>query len=488
MSLRSRLFAVAATIVIVMLVAGVAVARSVRSSLITQLDQRLDAAVPAVLGIAAASDPSNPFGGGLGGPGNNQGGGQGNNQGRGPAPSGNALSELYLGFLSSAGKLTSVTPSRLAPRGTPAVTVAQARSAAPAGPAAGRPRPAHAFEVASHGGNGDGFRVIAVPRSGGYLIVALSMSSVVSTYQRMLIAVGVAAAAIIAVLALAGLWVVRLGLRPIRAVTEAADAITAGDHAHRVDHPNPRTEAGRLGRAFNVMLDERQQAETQLRRFVSDASHELRTPLTSILGFTGLYRTGGLTDQPTLDDAMRRIGQEGRRMTTLVDDLLLLARLDEGRPLDHRPVDLAPLLHDAALDAGATQPERTITVDAPDELVLDGDEARLRQVLANLVGNALVHTPTDVAITLRGEQRADVVVLEVHDDGPGMTEDVAAHVFDRLYRGDVSRSRVRGGSGLGLAIVRSIVEAHDGRVALVTAPGEGATFRVVVPLTHRVPI
>jgi two-component system OmpR family sensor kinase len=327
--------------------------------------------------------------------------------------------------------------------------------------------------------------------AGTAVLVGLPLGDVDAAVDR-LVAVEVGATiAVLAVLSLVTWWVVRLGVRPIKAMTATAGAIAAGDLSHRVPEVAPGTEAGDLGVALNGMLgrieaafDERSRSEERLRRFVADASHELRTPVTTIRGYAELYRTGALDDRGELDEAMRRTEQEAVRMGALVDDLLHLARLDQGRPLARSAVDLVAVAADAVRDARAVDPSRPIAAAGPDGPVLvAGDEARLRQVVANLVGNALVHTDPGTAVSLRVLRPADgEAAIEVHDDGPGMAPDVAARAFERFYRADPSRSRHRGGSGLGLAIVEATVRAHGGRVELVTAPGAGATVRVVLPV------
>ncbi|MEA3020983.1 MAG: two-component system, OmpR family, sensor kinase, partial [Actinomycetota bacterium] len=212
------------------------------------------------------------------------------------------------------------------------------------------------------------------------------------------------------------------------------------------------------------------------------ASHELRTPITTIRGYAELYRSGGLREGDDLAEALRRTEQESIRMGGLVDDLLHLARLDQGRPLDRVPVDVAALARDAARDAQAVDTDRPITVDADRTLVVNGDEARLRQVLANLVTNALVHTAPGTAVSVRAEREGDDAVIEVADRGEGMEPDVAARAFERFFRADPSRSRHRGGTGLGLAIVDATVASHGGSVRLDTSPGAGTTVRVTLPL------
>jgi two-component system, OmpR family, sensor kinase len=258
----------------------------------------------------------------------------------------------------------------------------------------------------------------------------------------------------------------------------------------RVPESAPGTESGVLAVALNTMLgnlaeafEERAASEARLRRFVADASHELRTPVTTIRGYAELYRHGGLTDRAALDDAMRRTEQEAARIGRLVEDMLSLARLDEQRPLTVRPVDLTALARDAASDARATAPDRPITVDAgTTPIVIDGDEDRLRQVIANVVGNALVHTEPSVPITIRVERDSASVTLSVDDEGQGMPAEVAERVTERFFRADPSRSRHRGGTGLGLSIVDAAVSAHGGVVAVESEPGRGTTVRLTMPL------
>jgi two-component system, OmpR family, sensor kinase len=296
--------------------------------------------------------------------------------------------------------------------------------------------------------------------------------------------------AILAALGLVGWWVVHLGIRPIKQMTSTATRIAGGDLTVRAPESAPGTESGDLAVALNTMLgnlaealDERAASEARLRRFVADASHELRTPVTTIRGYAELYRHGGLTDRAALDDAMRRTEQEAARIGRLVEDMLSLARLDEQRPLTVRPVDLTALARDAASDARATAPDRPITVDAgPTPIVIDGDEDRLRQVIANVVGNALVHTDPDVPVTIRVERDGAVATFSVDDRGQGMTADVAERVTERFFRADPSRSRHRGGTGLGLSIVDATVSAHGGAVAIDSDPGRGTTVRLTMPL------
>lgn len=295
--------------------------------------------------------------------------------------------------------------------------------------------------------------------------------------------------AVIGTLGLVAFWVVRLGLRPVRQMTATATAIAEGDRNRRIPEATPGTEAAELGAALNHMLarlDEdvtaRAASEARLRQFVADASHELRTPLTTIQGYAELYRLGGLGSDDQLDEAMRRTEQEAHRMADLVEDLLNLARLDQGRPLDLGPVDLAHVLRDAARDATAVEPARPVHVEIVDLLVVPADEARIRQIVANLVGNVRMHTAPDTALHLRLRRDGDWAVVEVADEGPGMDHETAARAFERFYRSDAARARATGGAGLGLAIVAAAVAAHRGHVRIIPTPGGGTTVEVALPL------
>jgi two-component system OmpR family sensor kinase len=281
---------------------------------------------------------------------------------------------------------------------------------------------------------------------------------------------------------------VRRELRPLERIGETAGAIAAGELSRRVDTADPRTEVGRLGLSLNAMLQqieqafaERKASEERLRRFLADASHELRTPLTSILGYSELFRRGASGRPEDLATSMRRIEEEAARMGVLVDELLLLARLDEGRPLDHAPVDLVRIAEDAVADARAVDPTRAITLESPETETLTGDEARLREVSANLLANALAHTAPGTPVEVRVGDEGPNAVLQVSDSGPGLSGEERAHVFEPFYRSDPSRGRGSGGAGLGLSIVAAIVEAHGGTVEVLESPGGGASFRVVIP-------
>ncbi|HMJ78417.1 MAG TPA: ATP-binding protein, partial [Iamia sp.] len=342
----------------------------------------------------------------------------------------------------------------------------------------------------------DRFRVyareVASPRFGDVLLLIGSPLDDVDSSVSQLVAVEVGATVIaLALLALVALWVLRLGVRPIQRMTATATAIGAGDLSQRVPEADPRTEAGELGIALNSMLSHIEDAfavstasEDRLRRFVADASHELRTPITTIRGYAELHRRGGLEDPDARASAMARTEQEAVRMGRLVEDLLLLARLDQGRPLEADPVDLGALVSDARDDAAAAHPDHPVRLEVDDGCIVVGDDHRLRQVVGNLLANAVAHTPPGTDITLRVAAVADDarrVALEVADAGPGMPPDLAARAFERFARGDVARSRAAGSTGLGLSIVQAIVAAHGGTVALESTAGSGTTVRVVLP-------
>jgi two-component system OmpR family sensor kinase len=327
------------------------------------------------------------------------------------------------------------------------------------------------------------FRALVLPQvNGSWLVTAQSLAEIDAALDRLVRTLWIAGAIIAGVLTIAVTWVHRLGLRPIARVTAIAEAIAAGDHSRRVALTNTRTEAGKLGYAFNLMLDERDAAETRLRQFVADASHELRTPLTSMRGYLELYRQGAFREPGRLDDVVRRLSAESSRMHGLVEDLLALASLDEDRPFQREPVDVGQLLRDAAQDGQATQPDRAIAVIAPRPgPVVTGDTALLTQLVGILVANALAHTPVSVPITLSADAHAATVTITVADRGPGLDSGAADRVFDRFWRGEAARTRSTGGTGLGLAIARSITDAHGGTISLETAPGEGCTFTVHLP-------
>ncbi|EGD54366.1 ATP-binding region ATPase domain-containing protein [Gordonia neofelifaecis NRRL B-59395] len=344
--------------------------------------------------------------------------------------------------------------------------------------------------------SGPQWRVIKRQSDFGSTIVAIPLTDVQETMNRLIwLQVGIGTVVVIVIGVLSYL-LVRSSLRPLRRVEETAHAIAGGDLHQRVAEAPANTEVGSLGRSVNAMLtqiqsafaatarSERQawQSEEKMRRFVADASHELRTPLTSIKGFSELMAMGAVDS----DDAVRRISSEADRMSLLVEDLLMLARLDAQRPLSRGEVEMVPLVEDAVEAARAGSPGADIAFDVPAQTgdpVISGDPSRLTQVVRNLVGNAVAHAGPDAHIQVSVESAPTEVRVTVADDGPGMTAEDAEHVFERFYRGDDSRHRdVPGaGNGLGLSIVAALVDAHGGRVGVDTAPGAGARFWFVLP-------
>jgi two-component system OmpR family sensor kinase len=287
-------------------------------------------------------------------------------------------------------------------------------------------------------------------------------------------------------------WTVDRSMRPVGEMVETAEAIAAGDLTQRVPPGNPNTELGRLGHSLNEMLAHIEDALTterdgreRLRRFVADASHELRTPVTAIAGYAELRRQGGLVDLEALDRAWSRIESESDRMRSLIEDLLMLARLGESQMLSVDDVDLAQIARDAATDHATIDSERPITVEGVEVLTIQGDEQRLHQVVSNLLANVRVHTPAGTIVTVEVEDQDAWAVLRVIDDGPGIPLESLEHVFDRFYRADPSRSRRSGGSGLGLSIVQAIVEAHGGTVDATIDAGGGARLTVRLPRRTR---
>jgi two-component system OmpR family sensor kinase len=324
----------------------------------------------------------------------------------------------------------------------------------------------------------------------GTLLVGIPLTEVVGTLHRLLVVEILGALAVLILVGALAWWLVRMGLRPLQTMGETAGAIAAGDLSQRVTPAEDDTEVGRLGLALNAMLGqieeafrEREATEGRLRRFVADASHELRTPLTSIRGYSELFRRGASDRPQDLAKAMERIEAEASRMGVLVEDLLLLARMDQGLPLARDRVDLTALAARAVEDARVAWPDHPIRLDAPVTVEVVGDEGRLRQILDNLLGNVGVHTPPGTATTVRVAPD-EAATLEVSDDGPGVDPEAADRVFERFYRADPSRSRERGGAGLGLAIAAEIARAHGGSLTLVGGE-RGATFRLSLALAPR---
>ncbi len=396
----------------------------------------------------------------------------------------------YGAFVSSSGVLRQTDPSQLA-------------SAAPVLPSwVDSPSPASGTRYITTSAKGDSsfhYRVLVrsatlssfgQPDVPGYAVVAIPIQSLDATLSRLTAVDLLVSAIVLAVLALVGYFVVRLGMRPLGEIERTAGAIATGDLSRRVEREDDKTEVGRLGASLNEMLQqidrafaEQRASEDRLRQFLADASHELRTPITSIRGYSELFRRGAASRPDDLASSMRKIEDEATRMGVLVDDLLLLARLDQGRPLEQHPVDLAAIAKEAAEQAEIVAPQVRIAFDdATAPVVVIGDEERLRQVVSNLVRNASEHTPQGTAIEVSVEASDDRARLVVHDEGIGVPEPHRERIFERFYRADASRARASGGAGLGLSIVASIATAHGGRAFLEADGRRGATFVVEIPL------
>ncbi|HEY3925957.1 MAG TPA: HAMP domain-containing sensor histidine kinase [Acidothermaceae bacterium] len=361
------------------------------------------------------------------------------------------------------------------------------------------------FTVSSRSGSGRWRVVVSVMSSGnGSVAVATPLNSVDSTLQQLIEFDVIIGAAVLIVLAGLSYIAVRRSLRPLVDVEHTAAAIAAGDLTQRVPQTDPRTEVGRLAGALNGMLSQIESAfrareaseqeartsETRMRRFITDASHELRTPLTSIRGFAELYRMGAVPEESDVDRVMTRIESESTRMGLLVDDLLLLARLDQQRPLERELVDLETIASDAVHDAQAVAPGRDVQLQLSthEPVLVVGDDARLRQVVGNLVTNALTHTPESAAVTIGlsidDSEAERFAVLVVADSGPGLSPKDAQRIFERFYRVEESRTRANGGSGLGLSIVAALTAAHGGTTDVETKLGIGSRFRIRLPLAE----
>ncbi len=344
--------------------------------------------------------------------------------------------------------------------------------------------------VGSSGSSGLQYRLFVSrdPEDSGLTVVAVPLREVHQTLDRLLVVEALVIGGVLLALGVSAFFVVKLGLRPLDRIEVTAGQIAAGDLSRRVSPANPRTEVGRLGLALNAMLDRLEQAfsqrkasEERLRRFLADASHELRTPLASIRGYAELFRMGATEDAADTEMAMRRIEEESKRMGVLVEDLLTLARLDETPEREPGPVDVSALAADAVEDARATAPERRINLSVDGPVVTSGDPHQLRQVLANLLRNALVHTPAGTPVDVTIGERDSTITVQVRDHGTGLPPNSHPNLFERFWRAQGGRERGRAGAGLGLAIVREIVEAHGGRIRAENAPGGGALFVVELP-------
>lgn len=350
----------------------------------------------------------------------------------------------------------------------------------------------HAGEPFTIEGDGESFRAVAValPANAGSIVAAQSLGDLKGTIARLGFLFLLIGLLLLAMIAIASRIVIKIGMRPLEDVEETAEQIAAGDLSARMPEANPNTEVGRLVTSLNSMLsriesafDARSESENKLRRFVADASHELRTPLTAIRGFSELYRQGAVSGEDATRELLSRIEGESKRMSSLVEDLLLLARLDQAREMETKPVDLGKLVESAVASARAAGPEHPVTFTAPSEDIFAlGDEARIHQVVANLLANARAHTPAGTKVDVILYRDADGIRISVADNGPGLSIEDQKKIFERFYRADPSRVRVDGeGSGLGLSIVDAVMSAHGGSVTVQSELGKGSTFTLFFP-------
>lgn len=484
MSIRNRLtVAIALLVALTVLVLGVVLVRETRATLVDQVDDKIYAVASRAEGRGpySADNDQDPWRGGQGP--------------RGPAvaaapatvePDGD--SDVYE---------QQVARFVYAPNGTLVLNQPSGYADDPTSPPELPPIPSAAL-------NGLAGHIVTVPAVDGSLsyrmlvqqttqgatvVTAAPLTAADDAVSRLVRTLFIIGGVVLVIASLASWWIIRRGLQPVDHMVDTAAGIAAGDLSRRIPDPDQRTELGRLGTALNDMLVQieaaaaaRAASEARLRRFVADAAHELRTPLTSLRGYAELYRQGALTDAPAVAGAMRRIESEGARMARLVDDLLLLARLDQQRQVESNRVDLAALAAEAVDDFRVIAPDRPIDFAADRDIIVAGDGLRLRQVLDNLLTNTRIHTPAGTPVHVTVSRRSGEALVAVRDDGPGIDPEHRQRIFDRFWRADPSRTRGSGGTGLGLAIVASLVEAHGGSVDLESEPGSGATFRVHLPL------
>lgn len=481
MSLRSRLLLttvvlLAAAVVIV----DVAAATALRAHLTGQLDQRLlDVRRP----VAERAGPI-PKMSELVRPGDSVAGRQqARNDMTLPSNRGIGFSDLYVELRRFDGTIYTSEPSILGddeplPAITDDLVVAHLD---------GRP-----FTIASEGDRRYKYRAIVTSAADGTgaVTVAAPLSAVDAAVGRLVRVEILATIVVLCVLMSIGWMMIRADLKPLDNMAETATAIAAGDLSRRVDRADDRTEVGRLGAALNAMLHrietsfaEREQSAERLRRFAADASHELRTPLTAVKGYAEMYRRGMIQDDEHLARVMGRVESEATRMASVVEDLLLLARLDQGREFERDIVDIEQIVADVVSDARASDPQRVVdmSVSSSDGLSVSGDAGKLHQVFANLLTNACTHTLPGTPVHVSVARSESVVEVVVSDEGKGIAASDLEKVFERFYRSDSGRSRDEGGSGLGLSIVKSIVEAHGGSVVARSEKGSGATFTVRLP-------
>ena len=443
MTLRNRLLGGVFGVAVVLVLVGVSITVTQRNHFFNQLDRQLEA-IEDVISRLTDRPPAER-----------------------PGDSDSVVGNAYIGVVSPDGNLLPIATPIDDPELVPAI---------PNGQDIDSPT-----TLGTVSGDADHVRASTVVVNGQRVLIALPTTQADESLRSLILAEATAGAIILLSLALFVWWMIRHGLQPIRKMTEAADAITAGAVDRRVEQPTGRTEAARLGRALNLMIDRTQDAEAQRSRFTADVSHELRTPLTTLQGYTALYEQGALEEPGSLDDAMRRIGDEAGRMKRIVAQLLTLSDLDERRPLEVDALVMRELLNDVAADIGAAQPGRVVTVIADLDVIVHADGDQLFQALTALAANALQYTQVDSPLELRAVAIDGGVRIAVEDHGPGIPTSEVPRIFERFYRADEGRTRSMGGNGLGLAIVASITGAHNGRLGVDPTPGGGATFWIELP-------
>jgi len=508
-SLRLRLLlAVGAISIVALVVADFATYSALRTSLYNQVDQELAVhpqagfRVDSATGAVMCPSPHSTFGGtpveagpgeGPGGPGGGDGDGNGNGNGNGNGYA-NIFGISYVAYVSHSGTVVNglecpayVGDHSWRPQLPSPIT---GFTAQPNG------TEATYFTAASVTAGGPSFRVLAEKiQSGGVLVEAVPLTDQDSTLHTLFLTEFAVTAAALVLALLGGWWLVRLGLRPLEDVERTAESIAAGNLDQRVPGADQQTEVGRLARALNVMLERIQvafsarvasearlkESQDHLRQFVADASHELRTPIAAVSAYAELFERGAAEKPEDLARVLSGIRTETARMDRLVNDLLTLARLDEGVPMEQAPVELVALASDAVRTATAVGPDWPVRFWAARPIEVRGDKDRLRQVVDNLLANVRAHTPAGTSTTVRVDEVGDQAEIDVHDTGPGMPADEARRVFERFYRVDQARARTAGGSGLGLSIVAAIVAAHGGTVFAASSPGNGMTVTVRLP-------
>ena len=502
MSLRGRLLAAVGVVALLaLLAADIATYSSIRSFLLGRVDAGLQASHVAV----EQSFTGHGFGPGAFGPGGPEGPPQVGPQGAVPGPGDDgglsaSLLQLAPGTFVELRTTTGQVLISLAAYergGTSNSPVLPRRISGYSAGANPGGEPTVYFDAASTRAGGPEFRVRASEiGEGEVMVLAVSLADTNGTLHRLLFVELAVTAGALALAGLAGWWLVRLGMRPLAGIEATAGRIAAGELGSRVPGEGRRTEVGRLATALNVMLGRIEAAfaqrdaneaalresETRLRRFVADASHELRTPIAAVSAYAELFGRGADSNPADLRRLMDGIHAETDRMSGLVQDLLLLARMDEGLPLERVPVELVGLAAEAVGAAKAVGPGWDVTLEAERPVEVVGEAARLRQVLDNLLGNVRAHTPSGTHAVVRVGSADGEAIVSVSDDGPGLTPDQAQHVFERFYRVDTSRSRASGGAGLGLSIVAAIAAAHGGTVTARPAEPRGARFEVRLPL------